>query len=103
MEEALRSQDATVRRKSIEVLAQTGRSVQLKFFLDGLMDADPAVRRSAAVALGTFGSEFPGDSDQESVIEGALSKALEDEDARVREAACESWIERTERWGSMRP
>lgn len=103
VEEALQSQDVVVRRKAMEVLTHSGQLDHLKFILERLMDTDPSVRKAAAVALGTFGLESSGDLKQESIIEDALSKALEDEVARVSEAACESWYCRKERWENMKP
>jgi HEAT repeat protein len=103
VEEALQSQDVTVRRRAIEVLGHSGQWDHLKFILERLMDTDPSVRKAAATALGTFGLEFPSDLRQELIVEDALSKALGDEVARVCEAACESWYCRKERWENMKP
>ncbi|MFQ5692163.1 MAG: HEAT repeat domain-containing protein [Nitrospinota bacterium] len=82
------------RRKALAVLGEAGGEPDVEILKRGMEDADPAVRRAAAAALGRMRSMG---EEVEVRIEQALAGALEDPEARVRDAAFESWMARRER------
>ncbi|MDP6087264.1 MAG: HEAT repeat domain-containing protein [Nitrospinota bacterium] len=97
--EAARRPEVWRRRAALAVLGRVDGAGEEKlgFLLKGLEDADPVVRRIAAEALSGIQPDPDFNVKSEPHIETALAGALEDSDARVREAAFESWITRRER------